>query len=228
VNAADRHVLDVVPVGLQVWEAFGDALTLRYANEEAKGQALPDDPGWRQTMLAAIGAQEAATFELEAAGDVWWRAQITPLGAGSILAAYWNITAQKLHERSLKASERLNREILSGLQEGVVVVDTDARVVVANEAAAAIIGVSLDELMDRPLSAVPVDLLDDRGHLLAPEQLPLPRALRSARRGTELEQPTCTCPGVRPVSELPSPVKRSSTGVNGLSDNDGLKAQVEA
>ena len=178
VNAADRHVLDVVPVGLQVWEAFGDALTLRYANEEAKGQALPDDPGWRQTMLAAIGAQEAATFELEVGGDVWWRAQITPLGAGSILAAYWNITAQKLHERSLKASERLNREILSGLQEGVVVVDTDARVVVANEAAAAIIGVSLDELMDRPLSAVPVDLLDDRGHLLAPEQLPLPRALR--------------------------------------------------
>ena len=59
-----------------------------------------------------------------------------------------------------------------------MVVDTDARVVVANEAAAAIIGVSLDELMDRPLSAVPVDLLDDRGHLLAPEQLPLPRALR--------------------------------------------------
>ena len=32
--------------------------------------------------------------------------------------------------------------------------------------------------MDRPLSAIPVDLLDDRGHLLADEQLPLVRALR--------------------------------------------------
>ena len=32
--------------------------------------------------------------------------------------------------------------------------------------------------MDRPLSASPVDLLDDRGHLLAAERLPLPRALR--------------------------------------------------
>lgn len=214
-NAADRHVLDVVPVGLQVWEAFGDALTLRYANEEAKGQALPDDPGWRQTMLAAIGAQEAATFELEAAGDVWWRAQITPLGAGSILAAYWNITAQKLHERSLKASERLNREILSGLQEGVVVVDTDARVVVANEAAAAIIGVSLDELMDRPLSAVPVDLLDDRGHLLAPEQLPLPRALRVRRsRGTSCASSGATgrCCGSRSTRTRCITTTGSSTG----------------
>ena len=164
--------------GSRSGRAVGDALTLRYANEEAKGQALPADEGWLQTLLAASAAQQAATFELEAAGDVWWRAQITPLGAGAILAAYWNITAQKLHERSLKASERLNREILSGLQEGVIVVDTNARVVVANEAAAALIGVPLDELMDRPLSSVPVDLLDDRGHLLAPERLPLPRALR--------------------------------------------------
>ncbi|WP_270041968.1 diguanylate cyclase domain-containing protein [Solirubrobacter ginsenosidimutans] len=177
-DAADRHVLDVVPVGLQVWEATGGALTLRYANEEAKGQMLPSDAGWADTLLDACEAQQAATFELEAPGDEWWRAQITPLGAGSILAAYWNITAQKLHERSLRASERLNREILSGLQEGVVVADTEGRVVVANEAAAVIFGVPLDELTDRTLSAIPVDLLDDRGHLLPTEHLPLVRALR--------------------------------------------------
>ena len=59
-----------------------------------------------------------------------------------------------------------------------MVVDTDARVVVANEAAAELFGVPLEELMDRPLSAIPVDLLDDRGHLLPTERLPLVRALR--------------------------------------------------
>ena len=32
--------------------------------------------------------------------------------------------------------------------------------------------------MDRPLSGIPVDLLDDRGHLLPTERLPLVRALR--------------------------------------------------
>ena len=71
-----------------------------------------------------------------AAGDTWWRVQITPLGAETILTAFADITARKAHERSLRASEQLNREILSGLQEGVVVVDMDARIVVANEAAA--------------------------------------------------------------------------------------------
>ena len=58
-----------------------------------------------------------------------------------------------------------------------MVIDTDARVVVANEAAAELFGVPLDELMDRPLSAIPLDLLDERGHLLAAERLPLMRAL---------------------------------------------------
>ena len=68
-DAADRHVLDVVPVGLQVWEATGGALTLRYANEEAKGQLLPADQGWVDTILDACEAQNAATFELKAPGD---------------------------------------------------------------------------------------------------------------------------------------------------------------
>ena len=58
-----------------------------------------------------------------------------------------------------------------------MVIDTDARVVVANEAAAELFGVPLGELMDRPLSAIPLDLLDERGHLLASERLPLMRAL---------------------------------------------------
>src|SRR5688572_8342168 len=175
-DAAERHVLDVVPVGLHVWEAVGDSASLRYANEEAKRQALPDDDQWRQTVLSACVAQEPSKLELEYE-DAWWRAWITPLGEGSILVAYWEFTAQKQHERSLKASERLNREILSGLQEGVVVVDTDARVVVANEAAAELFGVPVNELMGSALSAIPLDLLDQSGHLLAAERLPLMRAL---------------------------------------------------
>jgi diguanylate cyclase (GGDEF)-like protein/PAS domain S-box-containing protein len=180
-DAAERHVLDVVPVGLHVWEAVGASVTLRYANDEAKRLALPDDDAWRQRLRAACDAQEAVKLELpfgDADHETWWRAWVTPLGDRQILVAYWDLTAQKQHERSLKASERLNREILSGLQEGVVVVDSDGRVVVANEAAAELFGVPLDELMDRPLSAIAVDLLDDRGHLLAEERLPLMRALR--------------------------------------------------
>src|SRR4051812_32534102 len=174
-DTLERHVLDTVPVGLRMWEDIGGRLLLRYSNEEAKRLELPD--GCDEIRMACA-EQRPTTLELAGEGDAWWRGPITPLGGRSILAAYSDITAHKAHERSLRASEQLNREILAGLQEGVVVVDPDARVVVANEAAAELLGVALDELRDRPLSGVPVDLLDDRGHLLASERLPLIRALR--------------------------------------------------
>ena len=172
-DAAERHVLDSVPVALQVWEASGRSLTLRYANEAAGRSALPTE---QEPLLAACLAQEPMTVEL-GGPESCWRAQVTPLGGVAVLVAYWDITLQKAHEASLVASEQLNREILSGLQEGVLVVDTDTRVVVANEAAGSLFGVPVDELMDRPLSGIPVDLLDERGHLLATERLPLYRAL---------------------------------------------------
>jgi diguanylate cyclase (GGDEF)-like protein/PAS domain S-box-containing protein len=166
-NAADRHVLEALPVPLQVW----DAGTLRYANEAAELVALPD-------LGAASLPQTPASLELDGADGKCWHVQVTPLGGTAILATYTDITARKRHVRSLVDSERLNREILSGLQEGVFVVDTEARLVVANEAAAELVGVPLAELAEKPLSAVPVDLLDDRGHLLPTERLPLMRALR--------------------------------------------------
>jgi diguanylate cyclase (GGDEF)-like protein/PAS domain S-box-containing protein len=199
VDASERHVLDVVPVGLQVWEAVDDdprSLTLRYANDEADRQAgfsvgalvghtiedvFPDNGSWGELAYDACLAQEPKTLELPytfEGRETWWRAQLTPLGGRSVLAAYWNITSQKLHERSLRASERLNREILAGLQEGVVVVGTDGRIVVANEAAAELFGVPLEELADRRLSAVAVDLLDEGGHLVTDDRLPMMRALR--------------------------------------------------
>ncbi|MDA0170391.1 diguanylate cyclase [Solirubrobacter taibaiensis] len=163
-----------MPAALQVWALRG-GLTRTWANEEARRRvALPSDD---EALAAACAAQEPAVLEWEGR-DHWWRVQITPLGARSILVAFADITAQKAHEHSLRASEQLNREILAGLQEGVVVVDMDACVVVANEAAAALFGVSVGELSETALSAIPVDLLDDRGHLLGEDRLPLMRALK--------------------------------------------------
>src|SRR3954467_1983774 len=173
-DAADRHVLDSVPVALQVWEADRRASARRWANAAAGSSALPADV---EPLLEACEQQAAASVELRD-GETFWRAQMTPLGDRRMLVAFYDITAQKAHEQSLRASEVLNREILSGLQEGVIVIDTDARIVVANEAAGELLGVPVSELMDRPLSGVPVDLLDDRGHLLPSERLPLMRALR--------------------------------------------------
>ena len=92
-DAAERHVLDSVPVGLQIWEAAGAdvrALTLCYANEEAGrqagfdlaariGQRLPDvfpdyDVPWNEKVLAACLSGEPQAYELHV-GDKWWHAQ---------------------------------------------------------------------------------------------------------------------------------------------------------
>lgn len=171
----DRHVLDEVPVALQMWELSGGELTRTWASEEARRRVdLPCD---RDQLAAACQAQAPSVLEWPGEADRWWRVQITPLGGTSVLAAFMDITAHRAHLRSLRASEHLNGEILSRLQEGVVVVDMDARVVVVNDAAAALFGVTVQEIADRPVSGIPVDLLDDHGHLLSDEQLPLTRAL---------------------------------------------------
>jgi diguanylate cyclase (GGDEF)-like protein/PAS domain S-box-containing protein len=198
-DASNRHVLDAVPVGLQVWEAVGDdplSLTLRFANGEVDRQAgfavsarvglpveqvFPVEPTWAEALHRACVGQESGVLETLVVlpeGETWWRAQLTPLGGRTVLATYWDVTEHKLAERSLRASERLNREIIAGLLEGVLVVDTQPCVVHANDAVAQLFGISVGDLVGRPLSGVPVDLLDDDGRLLAPDELPLERALR--------------------------------------------------
>lgn len=172
----DRHVLDRVPVALQMWELERGILTRAWASEEARRRVdLPCDA---DALASACHAQEPALLEWPGEGDAWWRVQITPLGGTAVLAAFMDITAHRAHLRSLRASEHLNGEILSRLQEGVVVIDMETRVVVVNDAAAALYGVTVEEIAERPLSAIPIDLLDDRGHLLTDEQLPILRALR--------------------------------------------------
>src|SRR4051794_9692606 len=115
-DAAERHVLDSVPVPLRVCEAVGRSLELRYANAEAAGAELPDGG---EAVLAACLAQEPLALELLGPDGRCWRVQVVPLGATTVLTTYYDITAARAHVRSLVASEQLNREILSGLQEGV-------------------------------------------------------------------------------------------------------------
>ena len=160
-DAAERQVLDAVPIGLQIWEATGDgprSLLLAYANPECGRQVgfdleplagrplveiFPAAPA--DLLYEAAVAGEPRTLEFRYEGDErlpisWWRLKLAPYGERRALVSVVNITQDKAHERTLRASEQLNREILSGLQEGVVVVDTNARIVLCNAAAADLLG----------------------------------------------------------------------------------------
>jgi diguanylate cyclase (GGDEF)-like protein/PAS domain S-box-containing protein len=188
-----------------VWETTGDdasSLILAYANGECARQLgfdvtpmvgrpvleiFPASPG--ELIYAAATSGERRTLEFRYDGDdrlsvSWWRLEVAPHSERHVLVSVTNITQAKAHERSLRASERLNRSILARLQEGVVVIDTNSRIVMCNEAAADLFGA--DELVGRALSSVPVDLLDDKGRLLPDERLPLARALRGQETRGEI------------------------------------------
>jgi diguanylate cyclase (GGDEF)-like protein/PAS domain S-box-containing protein len=204
-DAAERHVLDAVPVGLQVWEATGDdprSLVLVYSNPECDRQtgfpmseyngrplveifpAAPMDVYWEAVTSGEPRVVETRHDGDERLGVSWWRLKFMPYGERRALVSAANITEEKAQRRSLEASERLNRSILSGLQEGVVVVDPNGRIVLANAAAARLFGA--EELVGRLLTGVPVDLLDDRGRLLPDDRLPLSRALRGEETRGEI------------------------------------------
>jgi diguanylate cyclase (GGDEF)-like protein/PAS domain S-box-containing protein len=248
-DAEQRHVLDAVPVGLQIWEATGDdprSLTLLYVNPAASREAGFDlEPLVGRTDLEIFPAartgptplhtvalsQQETTLEFNYGGDEqlaesWWELKVTPLGGRQILVSVRNVTETKLAERGLRDSERLNRSIVAGLQGGVIVADTEARIVLANAAAEKLLGV--DALAGRALSGVPVDVLDDRGHLLTDERLPLKRALRGEAVHGEIVR------FVRPDGTLlwietsASPLVGEDGGVRGaVASYDDVTARVE-
>ena len=71
--------------------------------------------------------------------------------------------------------------ILEQMAEGVLVVDTTARVILANPVAAAVFGLPLESMGGLDLVDVPGELLHDDGTPVAVEQRPLRRALAGQR-----------------------------------------------
>src|SRR6201986_2419604 len=168
-DAAERQVLDGVPGGLQIWEGTGDdprSLVPPSSNPECDRQAgfavsahvgrpLADIfPSADMPMYwEAVRSGEPRVIETRHEDDAglgvsWWRLTLAPYGERRVLVSAVNVTHAKAQARSLEASERLNRSILSGLQEGVVVVDTNSRIVMANAAAALLFGAA-DDLVGR-------------------------------------------------------------------------------
>src|SRR4051812_45207030 len=140
-DASQRHVLDVVPVGLQIWEATGDdprSLTLRYANAESDREAgialsacvdktvvdiFPATVFTATSLHAVAVAQRPETLEFSYAGDerlgeTWWRFQATPIGGRSVLAPVRNITPGKLAQRSPRGPQRVKPSIPAEPPEG--------------------------------------------------------------------------------------------------------------
>jgi diguanylate cyclase (GGDEF)-like protein/PAS domain S-box-containing protein len=192
-------VLEAVPVGLHVLEAGErpEDLVLVWGNDEAGRDGgldlaaltprrardlFPGDEGWLAAMHRACVEQVPAEVDMPYAdarvGQGWWRARLRPLGGRRGLVAYLNVTEERARERALEASERLNRAIVASLQEGIVVVDLERRIVLANRAAADLCRLPVADVIGARLEDLPIDILDRDGRPFAPPAFPHSRALR--------------------------------------------------
>jgi diguanylate cyclase (GGDEF)-like protein/PAS domain S-box-containing protein len=93
----------------------------------------------------------------------------------------WEATADgglAARAHALEASERLNAQIVSSLQEGVIVVDRDDRITRTNAAAAELCGVSLGELTGLRLRELPVVVRHPDGRPATTGESPAHRALQ--------------------------------------------------
>ncbi|HQR29111.1 MAG TPA: PAS domain S-box protein, partial [Anaeromyxobacteraceae bacterium] len=69
-----------------------------------------------------------------------------PAGGGRLVAFLRDVTERRLAQEALEASEAQYRNLLLNLGAGVVVHAPDTRIVLANESASALLGLSLDQM----------------------------------------------------------------------------------
>jgi len=152
-----------------------------YNAEELLGRnsldlVLPEDRETvRRAAAAMLKGKRSAPYEfrvLTKSGEVRWVmegvASIRYGGARAALGSYMDVTEQKRTEEALRRSEREKAAILDAMSELVVYHDAEMRILWANRAAAASLGLTAEELvgrhcyelwhgLDRPCEGCPVE-----------------------------------------------------------------------
>ncbi|MHB8491563.1 MAG: PAS domain S-box protein [Solirubrobacteraceae bacterium] len=100
------------------------------------------------------------------------------------VSSYSDVTEQRKTEAVLRESEERYRGVVESLNEGIIIVDRDGRLVAFNGPAMTITGRSAMELVDRTPDNPVVDLIHDDGSPVLVDETPSWRALRTGERQT--------------------------------------------
>jgi PAS domain S-box-containing protein len=161
------------------------------------------------TLLGQGSARLVQAARRIAAGDL--NVQLPTNGPVEVqeVAEAFNRMSQAVQAQvqALRASEQRLRSVVAALSEGLIVNDADGRLSEANEAAARILGLRMQDMIGSNAYAPRVTLLDAGGRPLPLEERPIIRALRSgqAQRGVLLQVQTAA-DGVRWVQVNCEPI----------------------
>lgn len=171
---------------------------LGYAPEERVGRSgfeiiHPDDMGMptalREMLLADGTGQKGDRFGPFLArlrhrrGHYLWVESMLAVirdAAGAVqefILTSRDAEARMTTEAELRASERSFRELLDGLQVGVLVHDAAGAVVLHNQLALEMLGLSADQLLGRAPAPAGWAMIDEDGAPFTPDRFPAPRVL---------------------------------------------------
>ena len=132
-------------------------------------------------------------FESSSLGKRFFQARIVPefLSDGSIpyvLTAAYDITELKNYEDVLKKrSEELeeaqarDEAILENIGDGLIVVDNEGKITIMNQAAQAILGWDIKDVVSRPLVEI-IPITDEKNQAIAHDELPTNLALLKGKK----------------------------------------------
>ncbi|MGH8894480.1 MAG: PAS domain S-box protein, partial [Actinomycetes bacterium] len=197
-----RFLLDSTPVG--IFETGPDGV-VRYVNQRWMELASVDgakDHDWQSVLhpadrervvrdwqAAIAAAREYSTRYryLRPDGGVTWvevTARAVTAADGSVtrwLGSVTDVTGQVQAQELLAESERRYRSVVTTMAEGVVLQDGTGRVVTANDAAARLLGVPMDDLVGGSSADPRWQAVREDGTTLPVEDRPALLALRTGR-----------------------------------------------
>ncbi len=110
-----------------------------------------------------------------------------PTGAiVGITCAAVDVTDVRDMQQSLSESEELHRTVVNALDEGVLIWGREGRVLAVNPSAERILKISVEQVLANPAPAQGWQFLRTDGSLIAIEELPSERAIRSGETCTDL------------------------------------------
>jgi len=157
----------------------------------AQDRIHPDDWLMLKQRLDSIGdtpgASSSAQYRVKHKNNswVWIEATLTNMlqepGVNAVVVNFRDISSRKLAEADLQASEELYRSLVSALDEGIVLLDSNLTVLACNASAERILGVSRDQLAGRTSLDPSWRTIYENGSDFPPESHPVAITLKTGK-----------------------------------------------